>query len=348
MNNEYLVSSEWSVKEVVSHMEKYSAKFMIVVDDEKHLLGLFTLGDMRHFFLNNGRLSDNITQAMNKHPFVYHSLQEVNDVMETTAKKIVYPIVNCENVVVDIVSSEINNTVRVINNSLQDIPVVIIAGGKGTRLYPYTKILPKPLIPIGDCTISERIINNFRRYGCNKFNMILNYKANMIKAYFSDVKKDYDLCFEDETKFLGTGGGLYLVKDRIHSTFFVSNCDILINDDLECIYKTHKMQHNIITFVCAMKEITVPYGVVKTDTSGKIIQMTEKPEFSFLTSTGMYVMEPEVLNDLEENQFIHLPQIAQKYIDQGKRVGVFPVSEESWLDMGQFSEMDKMMKKIEE
>ena len=233
-----------------------------------------------------------------------------------------------------------------VSNALESIQVVIMAGGKGTRLYPYTKILPKALIPIGDYTISERIINNFQQYGCKHFVMILNHKANMIKTYFEEIDKEYRIDFEKESKFLGTGGGLALLKGKINNTFFLSNCDILIDADLECIYKTHKKEKNKITFVCAMKDVVIPYGIIETDSYGKITEIKEKPEFSFLTNTGVYVVEPEVIEELVDDEFIHLPDIAKRYIEKGEKVGVFPISEKSWMDMGQFNEMDSMVKRL--
>ena len=233
-----------------------------------------------------------------------------------------------------------------ISDELHDIPVVIMAGGKGTRLQPYTNILPKALIPIGEVTITERIIESFQKYGAKKFYLILNHKANMIKSYFNEVQKNYDLEYIEEKEFLGTGGGLSLLKGKIEGSFFLSNCDILINGDLECICRTHKREKNKITFVCAMKDIVIPYGVIETDNGGKIISIKEKPEFSFLTNTGVYMIESEVIHDLKENEMIHLPDIAKRYIQKGEKVGVFPVSEKAWMDMGQFSEMETMMKQL--
>ena len=137
----------------------------------------------------------------------------------------------------------------------------------------------------GDYTISERIINSFRKFGCDEFHFILNYKSNMIKAYFNDLEKDYNLHYVDEQVYLGTGGGLSLLKGKIRDTCFVSNCDILVDDNYYCIYKFHKEQKNKITFVCAMKNMTIPYGVITLDNDGAIKEISEKPSFSFLTNS---------------------------------------------------------------
>ena len=345
MISKYLVKADRSVKEVIQHMEENFLKAVLITQGDRELLGLFSLGDMRHFFLNGGKLSDSITVAMNKEPIVFFSALEVEE-DKKHRELIIYPIINENREVINVITDEKERNGLGVSNALESIQVVIMAGGKVTRLYPYTKILPKALIPIGDYTISERIINNFQQYGCKHFVMILNHKANMIKTYFEEIDKEYRIDFEKESKFLGTGGGLALLKGKINNTFFLSNCDILIDADLECIYKTHKKEKNKITFVCAMKDVVIPYGIIETDSYGKITEIKEKPEFSFLTNTGVYVVEPEVIEELVDDEFIHLPDIAKRYIEKGEKVGVFPISEKSWMDMGQFNEMDSMVKRL--
>ncbi|MBE5924470.1 MAG: CBS domain-containing protein [Lachnospiraceae bacterium] len=345
MQDKYIVNTDISVKNVIEKMEKNLIKAVVIVNDDNKVEGLFSNGDMRRFFLSGGNLSANISDAMNKNPRLYHSEDEVKEERKIQ-NRVIYPIIDNEGHLVDVLDFDNADSNGYINDSLANVPLVIMAGGKGTRLYPYTKILPKPLIPIGDYTITERIIESFRKYGCQNVKMILNYRSNMIKAYMSDLEKDYEIEFYDEDEFLGTAGGLRLLKDKINSTFFLSNCDILVNADLECIYKTHKMKGNKITFVCSMKDVVIPYGVVETDEDGMITEMQEKPGFSYLINTGLYMIEPEVINDIKEGEFIHLPELAQRYLDQGQKVGVFPISEKAWMDMGQFNEMEKMMKNL--
>ena len=141
--------------------------------------------------------------------------------------------------------------------------VEMMAGGLGTRLYPYTKILPKPLIPVGEQPIAELIIDRFRGFGCHRFTMVVNYKKGMIKSYFGDLEKDYTLDFVDETQFMGTGGGLCLLKGKVDSPFFFTNCDTLLDLDFGDLYEKHHERGNLITMVCALKHYTVPYGVVE-------------------------------------------------------------------------------------
>lgn len=345
MQKKYLVNEHITVKAAIEQMVTEQIKAVVVVNEEEKVIGLFSNGDMRNFFLRGGSLSANICDAMNRKPKLFCSEADVEEERKIL-KRVIYPIVDRDNRIIAVLNYENTNPNGKINDALADIPLVIMAGGKGTRLYPYTKILPKPLIPIGDVTITERIIHSFLRYGCRKVIMILNHKANMIKAYMSELDKDYRIEFVEEDEFLGTAGGLRLIRDKVNKTFFLSNCDILVDADLECIYKTHKAKGNKITFVCSMKDVVIPYGVVETNKDGGITQIKEKPGFSFLVNTGLYMLEPEVIDDIEKGEFIHLPDLAQRYLDRGEKVGVFPISEKEWMDMGQFNEMENMMKNL--
>ena len=345
MIDRFVVLETCTVKEAIEKMQKENTKAVVVINNDSLVCGLFSNGDMRSFFLKGGGLGSGICEAMNKKPKLFHSRDEVM-FERKTIKRVIYPIVDKNNRLITVLDFDTDDKRIIKNNTLKDVPLVIMAGGKGTRLFPYTNILPKPIIPIGDKTITERIIDNFSKYGCREVIMILNYKANMIKVYMNEVEKNYSIDFIEEKVFCGTGGGLKLLSGRVSKTFFLSNCDILVNADLECAYKTHKENGNKITFICAVKDFVIPYGVVSTNDDGTIKTISEKPDFSFLINTGLYVIEPDVIDDIKDNEFIHLPDLAKRYIEKGQKVGVFPISEDSWMDMGQFSEMEKMKEKL--
>lgn len=346
MLKNYLVSPEISVKQAIEVLDKNKFKVVFIINEDHFLEGIFTQGDMRSYILQSNDFTQSIKNAMNPAPITFSCLKEIT-AFKKTKQLIVYPITDKKGRLINAMFEEGVLEQDNISEALKDVPLVIMAGGKGTRLYPYTKVLPKALIPIGDYTITERIIKQFNKFGCKKVYLILNHKANMIQAYFNELEKNYELEYIIEEEFLGTGGGLSLLKGKINSTFILSNCDIFINDDLECIYQTHKKNNNKITFVCATKNITIPYGIINTDENGNVIEMSEKPEFSFLTNTGVYVIEPDVIENLKDNEFIHFPDIAQKNINDGYKVGVFPVSGKAWLDMGQANEMELMMREFE-
>lgn len=335
-----------TVNDAVRILEEKKVKSVFVVNDDMVLKGIFTRGDLRQFMLDNGDMNAPLSMAMNRAPITFYSAEDAK-IYSQNKRRIVYPIIDEKRRLVDV----LYNTWDIIaeasdSKCLQDIPLVIMAGGLGKRLYPLTKVLPKALIPIGDYTISERIINNFKNWGCKDVYFILNHKADMIKAYFEDLDKDYNVHYIKEEEFLGTGGGIRLLKEKISSTFILSNCDILVNADVDCLLKVHRTNKNIITFVGAMKQIGIPYGVLQTNKDGRIEKLNEKPELSFLINTGVYVIEPEVISNLNDCEFKNLTDIAEEYINSGKNIGVFPITERSWLDMGQFDEMEEMIKAL--
>ncbi|NLA76486.1 MAG: nucleotidyltransferase, partial [Clostridiales bacterium] len=145
---------------------------------------------------------------------------------------------------------------------------------------------------------------------------------------------------------LGTGGGLSLLRGRVNDTFIFTNCDILITDDFSDIYDYHRKMHNKVTMICSLKNFKIPYGVVELGTDGCIESMREKPSISFFTNTGCYIVEPEVIDMIKDDESIGFPDVVQKLKDGGEKVGVYPISENSWLDMGQLDELDKMKTKL--
>lgn len=334
-----------TVNDAMKQIDLTGKKIVFAVDENERLVGVLTDGDMRRHLLAGGTLTSSVSDAMNPHPIQF-TLAEEDQLNEFWKKNrvIAVPIVDGDGKVVKARFWDEDNISAPRKLLPEGTPVVIMAGGLGSRLYPYTKILPKPLIPIGDVPITELIIQRFVNYGASMFYLVINHKKNMIKAYFNEIKKDYGLEYVVEEQFLGTAGGMTMLKGKIDQTFFVSNCDILIDSDYECMYDYHKFHGNKITVVCAMKNFTIPYGVMEMGANGEMLGITEKPEYSFLTNTGVYIIEPEILDSMEEGVHIHMTDLAKNYMEKGGKVGVYPVTEKSWLDMGQLEEMKEMMK----
>lgn len=227
-----------------------------------------------------------------------------------------------------------------------ELPVVIMAGGKGTRLKPITNVIPKPLIPVGDKTILEVIMDQFESIGCTKFYMSVNYKADMMKLYLSQLEHRYDVEFFQEDKPLGTIGSVALLKGKISTPFFVSNCDSINDQDYRDVYEYHKDNHNDMTIVTMVKSFRIPYGVIETGEDGLMARLQEKPELNYQVNTGVYILNPECIDEIPEGQFFHITHLMEKIKARGGRVGCFPVSDSSWHDMGEWSEYLKMIKVI--
>lgn len=333
-----------TISEAMRKIESNSCGIIFITDINGKLLGCVTDGDIRRFMLSGGDMSSKIDMATNYSPKV---ARNINDAKSLYHKKnyIVIPIIDENGQILDLYdgTDEESDTKK---RAHIDIPVVINAGGRGTRLDPFTKVLPKPLIPVGEIPIMEHIIKEYQAYDCNDFHIIVNYKKELIKAFFSDNDSKYNITWYDEGKPLGTGGGVRLLKDKITSTFFFANCDALLTADYGSILDFHKANGNMITIVSAYKTIDIPYGVIEVGQNGIIKEMKEKPQMSFLTNTGIYVVEPEVINYVGDDENIGFPDIAKRVMDKGNSVAAFPVSENDWMDMGQIPELEKMRKKL--
>lgn len=337
----YIVSPDMSVKDAVKKIDQSGRKAVAVLDTQGILVGLFSDGDMRKYILQNGDMDQKVLAAMNPKPEVCYTRAEFER-EQKERRRVVYLLVDARGELLDMVfGADVGK--KKISKPMPDTPLVIMAGGKGTRLKPYTDILPKALVPIGNITITERIIGRFIAYDCKDVFLILNHKKNMIKAYFNDLDCNYNIHYAEETKPLGTAGGLALLQGKIDRSFFVSNCDILIDTDYACIYDYHKEQGNAITMVCAMKNVVMPYGVVRLDDSGYVKRIEEKPTQSYLTNTGLYILEPEALRYIKAHEVIDLTGLILRLVENQRKVGVYPISESCWMDMGQINEMEDML-----
>ncbi|MEG1300041.1 MAG: sugar phosphate nucleotidyltransferase [Erysipelotrichaceae bacterium] len=331
---------------ILKAMEKIddNQKGIVYVCQKNIVTGTITDGDIRRYILKGKSTFDCVLKIANMNPKTLSKAKANTAISFMNEMKISsVPIVDDKKKLLYIVFS---NGEKLYDTSNLNVPVVIMAGGKGTRLYPYTKILPKPLIPIGDITITEHIFNHFKQFGCDEFTMIVNYKKEFIKAYFKDNKID-NINFVDELEFMGTGGGLKLLENIITETFFLSNCDILVEENYVDIYNKHKKEKNILTIICAKKNIEIPYGVIHLTNHNQVNELVEKPSFNYLTNTGFYVIEPEFLNEIPANTFVHVTDVIKKCIEKKLKVGVYIVEDNSWLDMGQLDELEIMKKRLE-
>lgn len=323
---------------------------LFVVDNEERLIGCISDGDIRRWLIKTGDLQASIDNAMQENP-TFLSERDANKAEEVMRSKIItaIPVVDELRRIKDIVLlKELGNGIQGnISDALQGVPVVVMAGGKGERLFPYTKILPKPLIPIGETPIVERIMSEYCKFGVNRFYMTVNYKKGMIKSYFNDSDSGFEICYVEEEKPLGTGGSIKLIDEIFDKPIFITNCDALILADYENIYDYHKKSGNIVTIVSALKNIAVPYGVLHSGENGEVVSMEEKPRLSYFINTGMYVINPEIIEMIPDNQVFHMTQLVDKVMQNGGKVGMYPISEDSFLDMGEFSEMKRMEEKLQ-
>ncbi|ORU01011.1 D-glycero-D-manno-heptose 1-phosphate guanosyltransferase [Anaerovibrio sp. JC8] len=345
----FVCSLPLKVVDAMARIDAHASEcsLIFIVDDENHLIGCVTDGDIRRWILKAGDLSASVEDFMKRDPIFVKENERFKAREIMLARSITaLPIVDDEKIIKDIIILERNGNISKSKKSLKGIPVVIMAGGKGTRLYPYTKILPKPLIPIGATPIVERIIDCYVDYGIDKYFMTVNYKKGMLRSYFNDLDPDYEIVFVEEDKPLGTGGSIKLIEEKFDCPLFVTNCDALIRADYADIYDYHVKNNNDITMVSALKNITVPYGVINSGENGELISMEEKPKLSYFINTGMYVINPETIDLIPDDTMFHMTHLVEKVMANGGKVGTYPISEDSFLDMGEFEEMKRMEQKL--
>ncbi len=349
--NTFLTDKDISIKQAMLQMTHRGIKILFIIDEDQKLIGTLTDGDIRGGITCGMELTEKITEIMKKKFYSFNeddenAKQKAFELMKEQLIEFI-PILDSSGKVKEIISwyDNLGAGPAKFKHSLFDNPVVIMAGGKGTRLDPFTKILPKPLIPLGEKPIVEVIMDRFYEKGFYKFKLVINHKKEMIKLFFSENKKPYEIEMIEENDYCGTVGGLCLLKDQIKDTFIFTNCDTLLEGDYKEIINWHQENHNILTIIGSHKEIDVPYGVLNM-TNGSLFEMIEKPKYDLFVNTGSYVMEPGIFDYLINNQKIDIDKLIAKIkLLSSEKVGVFPCWGR-WFDVGQWDEYKKTLKNM--
>lgn len=344
-----IVDLNTTLIQALEKMDKIGFKLLMIADTDDHLLGLITIGDIQRAIIANVPLQSTAIDFIRTDLYVARN-KDSNDYIKKQMLqfRLVYmPVLDDKNTIVDVIFWDdiIGEDIK-LNQADIDLPVIIMAGGRGTRLKPLTNVLPKPLLPFGDKTIIEVIMDRFGNCGCKNFFISVNYKAELIKFYFNNIKsKAYSVEFFSEERPLGTVGSLSLLKNKLDKPFFISNCDILIDQDYTEIYQYHRQHSNELTLVASLKQYHIPYGIVESGYNGELLSIKEKPDFNFMASCGMYILEPHLLEEIPENGFFHITDLIHKVKNRKGKVGVFPVSEKSWTDIGEWQYYSKSLYK---
>lgn len=335
--SKYFVTLTSSINLALQGMDKLRTKLLIVINENQSYCGLLSIGDIQRAILNGIPLDTQVSKVLRNEYIIAKpedSKEEIKKIMLSIRAEFM-PVVNESREIVDVIFWEdFFEKQDTIPLDQFDLPIVIMAGGFGSRVRPLTNVFPKPLLPIGDKSMLEEIFSRFYSHGSRRFYISVNYKAELIEFYLSNQNLPYAIEYFKENKPLGTAGSLHLLRGKLDSTFFVSNCDILIDQDYAAILEYHREQKNEITLVSAIKNIDIPYGTLNTGLNGTLQSLSEKPSFTFQINSGMYILEPSVLDEIPKNKFFHITYLIDKLLKEDRNVGVFPVSEKSWIDVG--------------
>lgn len=341
------VHSQDSLLASLKQMDKSGHKLLIVRDSKNKFEGLISIGDIQRAILSGANLSEELRNYMRDEIIVAYPNDDIDVIKERMLKfrmEFIPVLSEIEEIQKIIFWEDLFGDTRFEKKGRFSLPVVIMAGGQGSRLRPLTNVLPKPLVPIADKTMLEEIFDNFKEYGSNEFFISVNYKAELIEFYINSLELDLDIRFFREEKPLGTAGSLSLIKDKIGTTFFVSNCDILIDEDYSKVLDFHRTNNFEITIFGALKHLSIPYGTLEVDEGGHLMSLKEKPDLNMLTNSGMYILEPHLLSEIPDNQFLNITDLIEGVLLRKGKVGVFPLSEKSWRDIGVWSEYIKQSK----
>ena len=338
-----IISVDDSILSALRKMDGHRTKLVFAFDGNK-FEGILTIGDIQRAIIRQANLSDPVSKILEKDKIYASEKDALEDIKAVMFKELIdcMPVLNDDGEIVDVLFWHDVFTEKVADNRPKiELPVVIMAGGKGTRLKPITNVIPKP---VGDKTILEVIMNQFEGIGCKKFYMSVNYKADMMEFYLSQLDHKYDIEFFMEDKPLGTIGSVSLLKGKITTPFFVSNCDSINEQDYRDVYDYHVNNNNDMTIVTMVKSFKIPYGVIETGEDGLMVSLKEKPEHNYMVNTGVYILNPSLIDEIPEGEFFHITHLMEKVKAKGGRVGCFPVSEDAWKDMGEWPEYLKMIK----
>lgn len=350
-NPSLLISPNARVKQAMRQLNENGERILFVTGRGKKLIGTITDGDIRRGIADGMQFGDRITKIINRkfisveqgRPGVLEFVKKI--MIDTMIEQV--PIVDKARVIkgfirwTDILGGPKNPVPKRTHHN----KVVVMAGGRGSRLEPFTDILPKPLVPIGGKPAIEIIMERFSRHGFSDFIYTLNYKKEYIKLFLAERRSSYSIDWVEEAAFMGTAGGLSALKGRISDSFFVTNCDSILEVDFERVLKWHREQDSAITIIGSHSEIKIPFGVLQMS-GGRLIHLKEKPVHDVIVNTGVYVMEPRVISYIPAGKRMEMNELIDR-VKRKEKVSVYTVYDE-WFDMGQMEEYKKNIEKLSE
>lgn len=329
------ISPKAPIREAMRLIDESTMQIALVVDDEKDtLIGVVSDGDIRRGILKGIPLDEPVQTIMNRNfismgPGASHTeilnLMKLNEVRQI-------PVVDDHGRVVDL-----KILVDLIKPAPRENWVVLMAGGLGSRMYPLTQECPKPLLNIRSKPILEIILENFIEYGFHRFFIAVNYKSEMIEANFGNGERwGVTIEYLREEKRLGTAGALGLLPERPNLPFIVMNGDLLTKINFQHLLDFRQAYKARAVMGIREYNVQLPYGVVTMD-QHRLQSIDEKPTQRFFVNAGIYVLVPEVLNLIPQNEYLDMTTLFESIISQGYETAVFPIRE-YWLDIGRLDD----------
>jgi dTDP-glucose pyrophosphorylase len=337
------VSPEANLRETLTAIDAGAKQIALVIDSEGKLVGTATDGDIRRGLLRGLALEATVAEVMNTKPHTAKLDEEGSDVMTREIPKLIHnvPVIDANGVLVGMFTDEDLTAPAEIST-----PVVLMAGGKGVRLYPLTKDVPKPMLKIGETPILEIILRKLKAQGFKNIYISVNYLADVIEEHVKDGSwLGLNVTYLHETQPLGTAGALAQLAGKISEPFLVMNSDLLTNADLRRVVKFHKKSGAKATLGVREYSFQIPYGVVNIDGSN-VESISEKPIHRSMVSAGIYALDPWALSLIPANEYCDMPTLLDSIKSNSEKVSAFPIHE-SWLDIGRHDDLNDARNNLE-
>jgi len=342
----YFIDHNAPTKQVINKINKLGGQTLIVVKNKNILRGILSSGDLRKAIVNKNILNKNINKIFNKKPkyiFSDEVKRNLSYIKFKTKMLNILPVVDRKtHKITDVLTYE-KLEKKLKNLEKINCCVVIMAGGRGTRLKPYTEILPKPLLPINKKPTILHILEKFNQHRPTKFFITANYKSVILKSYFQEIKGSFKVEIINEKKPLGTAGSLYYLKNKIKNYFFLSNCDVIVNTNYYDILNFHLKNKNDITLVVSKKSFIIPYGVCNI--YKKNFRFTEKPKLNFKINVGLYLLNKNILDLIKKKKHLDFNTLIDKSLEKKKKIGYYEISDRNWIDVGQMDKYKNFLNK---
>ena len=352
MIKKFLIKETIDIQQALKSINSTGEKSIIIIDKNKNFLGVLSDGDVRRALLKGYKIKDKIKNIYNKKAFFVKKKNLSNKKILNYFLKGSYdliPVIENKKVTKIFFRSKIfslknqkkeTKKFNKINNKL-----IIMAGGKGSRLSPLTSVLPKPLLPINNKPIISHILEKFKKNGVRNFIVSINKANSIIKSYIKNFLQKDNIDFIEETKPLGTIGSLSLLK-KTNKPFFVTNCDVLFDFDLNELVKLYNTQKPDIIIVTVNIKNKIPYGVSVTDSKNNLINIKEKPTYLHNIIGGLYMINPKVLKLIPKNKLFDFTDLIKKVKKNRGKVITFAVSQTKWNDIGEFAPFKRTLEKL--
>jgi dTDP-glucose pyrophosphorylase len=338
------VRPDQSIREALAVIDEGGIQIALVVDEQDTLKGVVTDGDIRRGILEGMDLDAPVRTVMNEDPITARPQEERQSLIDRMRSRRIHqlPLVDRHGHIVGIEVLD-----ELLEPEARPNPVVLMAGGLGTRLRPLTEDCPKPLLEVGDQPILETILEGFVGHGFEQFYISVNYMSGMIEDYFGDGSDwGVDITYLHEDERLGTAGPLSLLSERPDETMIVMNGDLLTKLNFAHLLDFHHEHEATATMCVREHETQVPYGVIETDDQ-YMEGIEEKPTERYFVNAGIYVLEPDTLDYVPENEFFDMPDLFERLIEERREATVFPVRE-YWQDVGRKEDFQRVNGEYEE